>query len=353
MPRSRAMAQRITLKQVAAHAGVSYQTVSKVLNKQATVSKETEARIWDAVRTLGYRPNQIARNLRSQRNHMIGYSWEPTPPDQVNSILDLFMQSMSHIAESAGYHLLAFPYRSDRKEWLASYKELIDTNRVDAFVLTSVEFNDPRVQFLMERNFPFVAFGRSNPEWEFPYVDVDGGAGLRMIVEHLLERGHRRIAALAWPPASRVGQNRIAGYLDALTKAGIAPREDYIARGEGNFHFGYEATKQWLAWPPTERPSAIAAFNDAMAIGAMHAIRDHGLTVGRDIAVTGFDDSPMVQYLTPPLTSVRQPVWEVGERVINILLCLLDGKPIEERHVLLQPKLIIRQSSEAIFSNSE
>lgn len=346
------MAQRITLKQVAAQAGVSYQTVSKVLNRQATVSKETEARIWDAVRTLGYRPNQIARNLRSQRNHMIGYSWEPTPPDQVNSILDLFMQSMSHMAERAGYHLLAFPYRSDRKEWLASYRELIDTNRVDAFVLTSVEFNDPRVEFLMERNFPFVAFGRSNPEWDFPYVDVDGGAGLRMIVEHLLERGHRRIAALAWPSASRVGQNRIAGYLDALRRSGIVPREDYVARGEGNYQFGYMATKRWLEWSREERPTAIAAFNDAMAIGAMHAIRDQGLSVGRDIAVTGFDDSPMVQYLTPPLTSIRQPIWEVGEKVIAILLGLLDGKPVGEQQVLLQPRLIIRQSSEARFSDS-
>jgi len=346
------MAQRITLKQVAAQAGVSYQTVSKVLNKQATVSKETEARIWHAVHSLGYRPNQIARNLRAQRNHMIGYSWEPTPPDQVNSILDLFMQSMSHMAEDAGYHLLAFPFRGDRKEWLASYENLIDTNRVDAFVLTSVEYNDPRLELLMQRKFPFVAFGRSNPDWDFPYVDVDGEAGLRMVVDHLLERGHRRIAALAWPTASRVGQNRITGYLDALTAAGIEPRQDYIARGEGNFQFGYKATQQWLEWLPEERPTAIVAFNDAMAIGAMHAIRDHGLSVGRDIAVTGFDDSPIVQYLTPPLTSVRQPVWEVGERVIALLLGLLDGKPLGEQHILLQPQLIIRQSSKATFSSS-
>src|ERR1044071_8775849 len=105
------MASKATLKQVAAHAGVSYQTVSKVLNKQAQVSKETEKRIHDSVRALGYRPNQIARNMRAKRSYMIGYSWAQTSPDQVNHILDQFLTSMVREAEAAGYHLLPFPFR--------------------------------------------------------------------------------------------------------------------------------------------------------------------------------------------------------------------------------------------------
>jgi len=103
--------KKITLKEVAAHAGVSYQTVSKVLNRQAQVSKETEQRILDAVRELGYRPNQIARNMRANRSHMIGYSWVPTAPNQANHILDQFLSSMVQEAEAAGYHLLPFPFR--------------------------------------------------------------------------------------------------------------------------------------------------------------------------------------------------------------------------------------------------
>jgi LacI family transcriptional regulator len=118
-----------------------------------------------------------------------------------------------------------------------------------------------------------------------------------------------------------------------------------VARGEGSFRFGYETTVGWLDQPLDRRPTAIVAFNDAMAIGAMQAIRERGLSIGEDIAVSGFDDAPIVQYLNPPLTSVRQPAWEVGQRVISILAGLLDGTPPIEQQVLLQPRLIVRQSS--------
>jgi len=335
---------RITLKQVAREAGVSYQTVSKVLNRQGTVSKETEERIWRAVRSLGYRPNLIARSLRSQRSGMIGYSWEPASPDQANAILDRFLQSMTEAAEGMGYHLLAFPYRPGNA-WVESYRELVDTNRVDGFVLSSVEYNDPRILFLQERGFPFVAFGRSNPDWQFPYVDINGEEGMRMVVDHLIERGHRRIAALAWPDPSRVGDNRLAGYMAAMDAHQITPHPEWIVRGEGSYAFGREATLRLLDLPPTHRPTAIAAFNDIMAIGAIHAIQERGLQPGKDVAVTGFDDSPLIQYLSPGLTSVRQPIWEVGLAVINILSGYLNQEPVSDSCRLITPELIIRQSS--------
>ena len=341
------MAKQVTLKQVAAQAGVSYQTVSKVLNHQIQISKETENRIWDAVHTLGYRPNQLARSLRSRRSRLIGYSWEPSPPDQANTILDQFLGSMTQAAEDAGYHLLAFTHHYG-EQWVESYRELIDTNRVDAFVLSSVEFDDPRILFLKEQNFPFVAFGRSNPDWDILYVDVDGALGVRMAVEHLVGLQHERIAVLAWTEGSRVGHNRLEGYLEAMRAAGIEPSSQWIARGEGRFAFGYEAAGGLLSLPASQRPTAIIAFNDAMAVGAMHATQDHGLRVGADIAVTGFDDAPMAQYLHPPLTSVRQPVWEVGQRLMGMLLESLDGSEPEERQVLLPPQLIVRASSDPI-----
>lgn len=338
------MAQRITLKHVAAQAGVSYQTVSKVLNKQVQVSKETEERIMEAVRILGYRPNQVARNLRTQRARLIGYTWAPSPSDQVNTILDQFLQSMSQAAESSGYHVLCFPHHFGQ-ETIPAYRDLIDTQRVDAFVISSVEDNDPRIPFLQERGFPFVAFGRSNPEWEFPYVDVDGADGMRQVTEHLLGLGHRRIAALAWPEASRVGRNRMEGYMGAMQSAGITPLPGWIQRGEGNFQFGLEAAAALLDQPAGQRPTAIVAFNDYMAIGALRAAQERGLQVGMDIAITGFDDIPMVQYLTPAMTSIRQPIWDIGQRVISILLDILDNTHPTDSHVLLAPQLVIRQSS--------
>jgi DNA-binding LacI/PurR family transcriptional regulator len=338
------MSRRVTIKDVAAHARVSYQTVSKVLNKQAQVSKETEERIWDAVRVLGYRPNVIARSLRSQRSKMIGYSWAPSPKDQGNSILDQFLQSMVQAGDAAGYQVLTFPHRPEGK-WIDAYRELIDTNRVDGFVLSSVEYDDPRIQLLQELDFPFVAFGRSNSNWDIPYVDIDGSGGMCQVVEHLLAQGHRRIAALAWPEDSRVGNNRMEGFLGALKEAGITPPVEWVLRGEGVFQFGLEATSRLLSQPAGHLPSAIVAFNDFMAIGAMHAVQAKGLQVGKDIAVTGFDDVPLVQYMKPSLTSVRQPIWEVGQQVISMLLELLVDRKAVRKNVLLQPRLIIRGSS--------
>ena len=343
------MARQVTLKQVASHAGVSYQTVSKVINHQVQVSKETENRIWSSVRELGYRPNLIARSLRAKRSYMIGYSWEPNPPDKENNILDQFIQSMATVAGNAGYHMLAFPHRPGN-EWISGYRELMDTNRVDAFVLYSVEFDDPRVKLLQEYNFPFVAFGRSKPGWDFPYVDVDGTAGMRMVVKHLLAQGYRRIAVLAWPEDSRVGRNRMDGIMAELSDQGISLPAEFISRGEGIYPFGREATMRWLDLPVDQRPNAIVAFNDLMAVGAMRAIQDKGLQVGKDLAVTGFDDMPLAQYINPSLTSVRQPIWEVGQRVMSILLDLLEEKQPEQEQVLVEPVLIVRESSDAPMS---
>jgi DNA-binding LacI/PurR family transcriptional regulator len=337
---------RVTLKEVASTAGVSYQTVSKVLNNQIQVSKETQERIYEAARILGYRPNYTARSLRSQRSFTLGYSWPPAPPDQVNPILDQFLQSMFQASEERGYYLLSFPYHTDERKRLAAYSDLIDTGRVDGFVLSSIEYNDPRVLFLLEKKFPFVAFGRSNPDLDFPWIDVDGARGIEMAVQHLIERGHRRIAALAWPEDSRVGNNRMEGYFSALRAAGIDANPAWVRRGEGIYSFGFSATLELLQLPEEVRPTALVTLNDTMATGAIWAAKEAGRRVGQDFAIAGFDDAPMAQYLDPPLTTMRQPVWEVGQRIIPLLLDYIDSGELPARHsVMVAPELIVRKST--------
>lgn len=337
------MPEKITLKAVAAHAGVSYQTVSKVLNGQLQVSPETQQRIYAAVHELGYRPNQIARNMRVKRSFMIGYSWVQTSPDQVNHILDQFLTSMVREAEAAGYHLLPFPFREGQQQ-VDDYRELIDTGRVDGFVLSSVNYNDPRIAFLLERKFPFVAFGRSNPELEFPYVDVDGVEGLRQSTGHLIQKGHKKIAAIAWPHDSRVGNERMRGYFEAMQAAGLEVRPEWIERGQGTFEFGREAAARLLGLPAENRPTALVTLNDTQAIGAIHAARETGIEAGRELAIVGFDDAPMSQYLFPSLTTVRQPIREAGRKCVEILVSQMEGKPTPETQVVLSPQLVIRAS---------
>jgi len=338
--------RHVTLKQVATSAGVSYQTVSKVLNRQIQVSKETEDRIWQAAQTLGYRPSFVARSLRTQRAFTIGYSWPPSAPAQENIVLDQFLQSMFLAAEERGYYLLCFPYHADIKKHLSSYHELIETRRVDGFILSSVEYDDPRVQLLMESNFPFVAFGRSNPDLLFPWIDVDGGQGIRESMLHLLDQGHRKVAALAWPLDSRVGNNRMEGYFSALQEAGITPDFEWVKRGNGVFEFGYKAMLELLDLATDCRPTAVIALNDMMALGACQAIKDRGGVVGRDVAVTGFDDAPLVQYTDPPLTTLRQPITEIGQRIIAMLMEYINtGNLPNNPNVLVAPQLIVRKST--------
>ena len=323
---------------------MTYQTVSKVINGHAQVLPATEDRIRSATRDLGYKPNHSARHLRTQRSQMIGYSWSASETEQPNHILHMFLTSVVSEAETAGYHLLPFPYR-EGDDPVAGYRELIDSARVDAFVITSINYDDQRASFLLERGFPFVAFGRSSGHDLFPYVDVDGAAGLRMATEHLIASGHRRIAMLAWNETSRTGNDRLTGYMEALHVAGLEVDPALIARGDWRFEFGYQATADWLKWKPEQRPTAIVAVSDIMAIGAIQAAQARGLTVGRDLAVVGFDDIPMVQYIQPPLTSVRQPIRHAGRKCVEILVALLQGQVPAETQVLLPPELIVRQSS--------
>jgi DNA-binding LacI/PurR family transcriptional regulator len=336
----------VTIKDVAASAGVSYQTVSKVINNQIQVSKETEKRIWEAVNTLGYKPSYNARSLRAQRSFTIGYSYPPSPANQSNPIFDNFFQSMFLAAEEHGYYLLSFPYHDNFQKHLDTYNDLIDTRRVDGFILPSIEYNDPCVLLLLERKFPFVSFGRSNPELIFSWIDVNGGEGIRLETNHILEQGHRKIAVLAWPAESRVGNDRISGYYSAMENSGIDVNPLWIKHGTGCFEFGYQATIELLNLPVDIRPTAIIAMNDTMAIGAMQAVKSFGLVVGKEFAIGGFDDYPMVQYLDPPLTTLRQPIEEIGKNIITLLLAVINSEDnIINRTILLNPELVIRGST--------
>jgi len=341
------MFKSVTLKEVAAKAGVSYQTVSKVINNKASVSPETEKRIWDVIAELNYMPNYSGRSLRRQRSNTIGYTWEPAPPNQTNAILDAFLQSMFRAAEEKGYYLLCFPFHHDENKLLNVYRQLYDTGRVDGFVISRLNYGETTVPYLLERKIPFVGFGRLN-DWDnsFPYVDVDGGNGIAQAMEHLVSLGHKKIAALAWPEDSRVGNNRLEGYFRGLAKAHLIPNPRLVLRGIGTSTVGFEATTQLLSLPEEVRPTAIVCMNDAMAIGAMQAVRNAGMQPGRDIGVTGFDDTPTARYLTPPLTSISQPIPAIGENLMTRLIEYLEtgGYP-EPRCELVAPNLEIREST--------
>ncbi|MEP7292408.1 MAG: LacI family DNA-binding transcriptional regulator [Chloroflexota bacterium] len=332
-----------TIKDVAREAGVSIATVSYVLNdKTEAISEETRLRVWEAARKIGYRANVTARNLRSSQSRLIGYAWHEVAPEQGNTVLDRFTYGLARSAEAAGYHILTFTYSRDNP--IPVYDELILTGRVDGFVIGSTVRDDPRVRFLIERKFPFVSFGRANDAWDFLWIDTDGAAGVGTAVDYLVSLGHRRIAMAAWPEDSLSGGFRVSGYHEGLKRAGISPNPAYLRRGENDEQFGHEALAAWCELPDGERPTAVVAISDVVAIGVMNEAGRRGLVIGRDLSVIGFDDAPMSPYLRPALTTLQQPIAEISAALIALLESAIKGERLAKRHRLLAPKLVIRES---------
>lgn len=334
----------VTIHDVAKEAGVSIATVSYVLNNRRRVGEDARRRVLQAVERLGYRPNITARNLQAGETRLLGYSWRPTPPDQFNPILDRFLHAVAEAAAAHGYRVLTFPTPSLEAE-LTTYEEMILIGQVDGFFLSNTNQDDARVRSLLDSGFPFVSFGRANPEWDFPWVDVDGTEGVRQATTHLIQQGHRRIACLAWPEDSLTGRYRLQGYLDAMRQAGLCVEAEWVVVAENTHADAYAKTLTLLDLPPRQRPSAIVAMSDLMAMGVINAGWDHGLEVGRDLAVVGFDDAPIARFLRPPLTSISQPLDQVGEHLVSMLVALIKGQKLAKRQILLAPNLVVREST--------
>jgi DNA-binding LacI/PurR family transcriptional regulator len=337
-------ARRPSMSDVAHRAGVSQTTVSFILNDTPgiTIPPETRDRVWTAVRELDYRPNVSARNLRTQSTNLIGYGFDDPSGVTSQPILDRFLYSVILSLEAAGYHLLTFV--TEGRTDTTVYRDLYRRGQVAGFVVANTNDNDPRIAFLIEERIPFVGFGRANDAWAFPWVDVDGATGMAQVIAHLTAGGHRRVGLITWPEGSKAGSHREAGYAAGLAAVGITPDPAWLVRGENQVRTGAEGMMALLASPPERRPTAVACVSDLIAVGAMNAAAAAGLVVGHDVAVTGYDDSPLAQFLHPPLTSVRQPIARVAREIVSLLLGTLRGDDTTGG-VLLSPELIVRQSS--------
>mgnify|MGYP001251390447 FL=1 len=329
---------KITQNDVADLAGVGKGTVSYALNGSDLIKPATRQRVIDAAALLGYRPNIMARNLKTNRAGIVGYSWHiHDDPARLNNLLDEFIYRVTIAAEAQHYHLLTFIQPQEDAERV--YDELISTNRVDGFILSDVRYDDQRIKRLFELNAPFVAFGGMYlPGANFAYVDVDGKQGIEMVVNHLLSRGHERIGLVNWHPGNLVGDAREVGYRAAMQAAGIAIQDDWIAYTPNILRSASEATAHVMA--AKHPPSAIICTNDVMAFGAKALLDERGY---HGVALTGYDDDPTAEFLQ--ITSVRQPIAAVSKALFDLLLGEIRNEPQAQRQVVFSPELVIRQSS--------
>lgn len=325
-----------TIADVAALAGVSRQTVSNVFNAPQRVAPATTDRVHAAIRKLEYRQNRAARNLRVRASHTIGLRINPLMG--LGDLLDRFLHALAESAQTAGYHVLLFT-SADPETEIATYDDLIQTGTVDGFVLTDIGAADPRPTWFTKRRIPFVCFGRPREHrTECAWVDVDGAYGTAQAVDYLVARGHRRIAYLGWPRGTGYGDDRQAGWRRAMRRHRLS-----IAglTGTCTHDAGAAAAAVGRLLAGSNAPTAFVCGSDTFAIGAR-------LGCGVDAAghpraaVVGFDDSPAATFLSPPLSSVRQPLPEVARHVVELLIRRIADPDTQPENFLLRPELICR-----------
>jgi LacI family transcriptional regulator len=225
---------------------------------------------------------------------------------------------------------------------MALYRRKVYSRRVDGMLVVRTRRHDPRIDFLLEAGFPFVAFGRSEGK-DYPWVDVDGVDGLRQAVDHLAGLGHRLFAYLSAPLDLLFGTLRLQGFRQGMEGHGLPIEERWIVTGDLTQRKGYQLAGELLDQP--QRPTAIIAANDPMALGVMAAAQQRNLVVGRDVSVMGFDDIPLAEHAHPSLTTIHQPIYRIGTMITAMLIRSLNDQPLESHQVLLQPELVTREST--------
>lgn len=334
--------KNVTIKDVARHAGVSTATVSYVINGSVPISQQTHQRVMAAIQELDYHPNAIARRLQGKRACTLGFIL----PSGERPVSDpFFLELLAGIADETAQQdgdLLLSTCPKDCSETII-YRQWIKTKRADGFLIVDTRQQDKRLAYLLDEGFPFVAFGRSLEAQDFPYVDVDGEVGIYEGMQHLLSLGHRHIGLIGLPKTLVCASHREKGYRRAMVEAGLQVDQGLIVEGDLSQKGGYLAAKSLLSLSP--RPTAIFAGSDLMALGALRAIQEQGLVVGRDVSVIGFDDIPLASQAHPSLTTIRQPVYEIGRLICRMLISLLRGEPLDQRQIIIKPTLIVREST--------
>lgn len=328
---------RVTIGDVARTAGVSVATVSKVINDRYGVAPDTSARVHQVIADLGYESSIVARSLRSRRTNVIGILVAEFEPFSTE-----LLKGISEAVEGTGYELLAYSGgmgRHDRVGWEQRYLSRLAGTLIDGAVLVTPTVVNPR------NTIPVVAVdphtGPSGP----PTVDSDNLAGARAATEHLLELGHRRIGFIGGRTDLESARLREKGYRDAHEAAGVAVDPELLRVGGYRPETTDSPAHELLTLP--DRPTAIFAANDLSAIRTMDVAHDLGLRVPGDVSVVGFDNVPESALTDPPLTTVSQPIHQMGAEALRMVVDLIQGTP-RDAHLRLPTSLVVRGSTRAV-----
>jgi len=332
--------RRLNLEEIGRLAGVSRSTVSRVVNGATNVSAEARARVESVVAQTGYRPHAAARSLASNRTGVVGL----VIPSAVEALFaDPYFGRLIYGISTATYQLgmtLSLFIFKEESEEDAIYSRVVGPGLVDGVIVTATRMGDPLIQDLMDAQMPFVVVGRPDEGRPAFSVDADNRGGARTAAEHLNRLGYRKVGMITAPSNTTAGIDRRIGFVDGAVDVGL-DIADRILEGDWSERSGREAMQHLL---DTDRPEAVFVASDRMAIGALRAIREAGLTCPNDIAVVSFDGLVPPDHTVPSLTSVAQPVAEVGREAANVLHRVIAGETTQTESVVLPTELLVRES---------
>ncbi len=336
-----------TIRDVARQADVSVGTVSNVLNGSPLVKEETRQRVLKAIEALQFHPTAAARTLSTQRTNLIGMIRTELRPQKNHiepdpMVMDL-IEGITNAAVESGIGLTFWTIPVGRRE-VELYKHVVNSRQVDGLILFALRESDPRLNFLYKQAFPFVTFGRLDPQESDNWIDLDSAYGIALATRHVIELGHRRIGYIAPPHEQYLARQRWQGFVNTMTEANLPIDPQLVYEGDFSEKSGQIAAHVLL--DQSQPPTAIVCNNDRMAFGAMRAAQARHLVVGKDISVIGFDDIPMARYSHPPLTTISQPIHEIGQALFNLLIKYVNretGDGLVSK--LFKPELVVRQST--------
>ena len=332
-----------TSKDVAALAGVHPSTVSRVINNDPRISEKTKERVLLVIKKLGYTPNAIARGLKTKRTHTLGM----LIPDITNPFFAEIARGVEDAANKNTFNVILCN-TDDKLKKERTYLQILRGKRVDGLILGTAHIKDKSILEIEKKKFPYILVSRNIEELNKNCIIVEDIEGGKMATEYLIKLGHRQIAHITGPLKTRSALNRLKGYKLALKKYEIEYRDELVGEGDFRIKGGYQVMKKFLKLG--EPPTAIFAANDLLALGAMQAIQKMNFRIPNDFSVIGFNDIALASFVYPPLTTIRQPMMEMGKLAVKMLIKIIEEGEFNQKKEVLSPKLIIRESCKKLIS---
>ncbi|MFS3930419.1 LacI family DNA-binding transcriptional regulator [Priestia flexa] len=326
----------IKMSDVAKLANVAPATVSRVLSQPHLVSKDTQEKVLKAIKELNYQPHMIARQFRKKETKTILV----VVPDITRPFFSEVLKGIQHKAVENGYRVILGDAENDIQRE-GEYVDLLFQKQADGMILLTARMDKNRIEEI-SKQFPLVLACEYIDGLDISTVSIDNVSSARKITEHLIRLGHSKIAHITGPMNVILSRDRLKGFQQAMNSHSLPVEPTYIQEGDFSLESGYHQMIKLLSLE--NPPTSVFVFNDEMALGSIKAVKDSGMKVPDDIAVVGFDNLNMSSIIEPNITTIDQPKYEIGNKAMELLLQLINGKEIKKKKIVLKDEILIRES---------